>query len=188
MTADSQNLSVLSPWIPVAVQVLLGILTLAGSGVVVHQLKAKQDREEFLRGKLEALFEAIVNFHDLFAFTMTNWLFVIGRDITWEEAQARNEEETKGRPGHYGTAEMLISFYFPSLLPKFQKCRDAANKGTAVQQKLSRLVTTKQDVSVLLEPTITALTEFDEAVKNLKRAIVDKGENLRLLARDTDDK
>jgi hypothetical protein len=57
---------VLSPWIPVIVQVGLGLLTIAGSGimsgVVTHKLNVTKEREEFLRGSLKISLRQLEDF------------------------------------------------------------------------------------------------------------------------------
>jgi hypothetical protein len=52
----------LNPWIPVAVQAGVGILSIAGSGVVVHWLNTRKERKEFHREKLEDLSVAVGEF------------------------------------------------------------------------------------------------------------------------------
>lgn len=56
----------MSPWIPVLTQIGLGLLTIIGSGVVVHKLNADKDQREFTRTKLEALFIAVQEFDQMF--------------------------------------------------------------------------------------------------------------------------
>jgi hypothetical protein len=56
----------MSAWIPVLTQVTLGLLTIIGSGVVVHKLNAGKDQREFTRTKLEALFVAVQEFDQFF--------------------------------------------------------------------------------------------------------------------------
>jgi hypothetical protein len=171
---------------PVIVQVGLGLLTIAGSGimsgVVTHKLNVTKEREEFLRGKLEDLFEAVGGFQDLFGECMMIWLRFTNDEFTFEEAHKLHGEVLDGKPEYYATAEMLINLYFRALLPEFQACRRAADNVTAIQLKLRRLADgPKANILILYNPLHEAITEFHKNLIALKGAILERGASLKLL-------
>lgn len=45
----------INPWIPVIVQVGLGLITIAGTGVVVHWLNTRKERKDFYRAKARSV-------------------------------------------------------------------------------------------------------------------------------------
>jgi hypothetical protein len=91
----------MNSWIPVVVQIGLGLLTIAGSGivsgVVTHKLNARKDKLEFKRSKLEALFAAVLGYDQLSATCMMAWAYAMHGYIPAKEAQERHENETKDK-------------------------------------------------------------------------------------------
>src|SRR5580704_9591145 len=102
----------MSDWIPVLTQITLGLLTIIGSGVVVHNLNASKDQREFIRTKLEALFVAVQQFDQLFATGMSHWIPVMRGELPYDQVAARYLNETKGIGDIYATTHMLVYLYF----------------------------------------------------------------------------
>lgn len=172
---------VMSPWIPMLTQVSLSLLTIAGSGVVVHKLNASKDRREFTRSKLEAVFVAVQGFDQLFATCMFFWVAAMRGEISYNEALERYENEMKGKPDHYATSEMLVNLYFPELLEKFRTLRSATDRVNAICVDFSRAVDRKEDTLGFVDLYLESLKDFHATTVNLKKSICEHGKKLALI-------
>jgi hypothetical protein len=122
------------PWIQVTVQIVLGLLTIVGSGVVsgmvTHRLNARKDQQEFMRTKLEALFNAVRGFGKAYSASMMVWISVMDGKIPYDKGQDMYIEAMKGKPDDFGAIEMIVNIYFPELNFPFQSLvakRDRVN-------------------------------------------------------------
>ena len=112
------------------------------SGVVTYFLNRSKERSEFLRGKLETLFAKISDFHDDFGQALFRAVSTIKRKLTWEEAMAERDKAMAGiasKADAYPAADMLISLYFPDLLPQLRRCKKAADRAFQLQLDLRAL-------------------------------------------------
>jgi hypothetical protein len=174
----------MDPWIPVYVQIGLGILTFAGSGVMVHWLNSRKENKEFLRTKLEALFLATGEFQQLCLTVMHPWAQVITGEMSFEEASAACDEASKNKPEYFETVEMLVRLYFPKLIPEFERCEESSSKVNVLMFKIRRASREKNSLAIesLVNPYLEALKNFDGALDGLKEAITRLGEEVGLLA------
>jgi hypothetical protein len=148
----------MSPWIPVLTQTIIGLLTIVGSGVVVHKLNASKDQREFTRSKLEALFVAVQQFDQLFSTGMSYWIAAMRGEIPYDQAAARYLNETKGMADVHATVHMLVYLYFPELTEKFRTMRAVSDQTTAIQHKFRTAVLRNED-------TLQFVNSFSESIK-----------------------
>jgi hypothetical protein len=175
----------LSPWVPVIVQIALGLITVAGtvvgSGVVVHWLNARRAHKEFLRGKLEVLFEAFGQYEQICFLTISLWLLAVTGRLSYEEANARDEKELRGVPNYFGTVQMLIYLYFLPLNPKFRKCVDIFEKGMVDVVRIRDKSSGVSSDMDLVPRLSQCLTDLVETAYKFKSAIRGHGDTLGLL-------
>jgi hypothetical protein len=172
---------IMSPWIPVLTQVSLGLLTIVGSGFVVHKLNASKDQREFKRSKLETLFIAVQEFDQLFALCTLFWVPAMRREASYNEVYERYENEMKGKPNYYATAEMLVNLYFPELLEKFRTLRSAADRVTEIQAKFRRAYDRQEDTFGFIDSYLKSLEEFHDTAVGLKKLICEHGKKLTVI-------
>jgi hypothetical protein len=172
---------VVSPWVPVIVQIALGLITIAGSGVVVQWLNARQAHRDFLRGKLETLFEAFSKYQQICLSTISIWSLVVNGKMTYQEALARDEKELQSVPDYFATVQMLIYLYFPDLLDECGKCSTIfENAMPYVVHVRSRGSSSPPETSI--GPRLSdCLTEFLTASGRFKVTIGEYGKSSGLL-------
>jgi hypothetical protein len=156
-----------SPWIPVTVQIGLGLLTIIGSGiasaVVTFKLNPRKDQQEFMRTKLETLFNAVRGFRKTYSVSMAVWISVMNGKIPYNTGQDIHIEAMKGKPDDFGTIEMIVNIYFPELNFAFQSLvvkRDRANK---ILAHFNGAVKADEPTDHFDRDFIGALLEVDEA-------------------------
>jgi hypothetical protein len=165
----------MSPWIPVLTQTIIGLLSIVGSGVVVHKLNARKDETEFIRTKLEALFVAVQQFDQLFGTGMSYWIASMLGEIPYEQVAARYLDETKGMPDMHATAQMLVSLYFPELKEKFQTMRTTSDQTTTIQHKFRAAVGRGEDTRPFVGPFTESIKSFHKTAVDLKESICEHG-------------
>src|SRR5437899_2947516 len=103
---------------PTWLALLLGLLTVLGSGVVsgivTYRLNASQKEREFKRQKLEECFRAIHHYILSIATSNLVWIDVMSGKITYDQANEMIIQEGKREDREYPlNAELLIRMYFP---------------------------------------------------------------------------
>jgi hypothetical protein len=174
----------MDPWIPVYVQIGLGLLTFAGSGVIVHVLNSRKEHHDFLRGKLETLFEVFSKYQQICLSTISIWSLVVNGKMTHQEALARDEKEFQSVPDYFATVQMLIYLYFPELLDECGKCSAIFEKAMPyVVHVRSRGSSTPPETSI--GPRLSDyLTEFLTESGRFEVTIAKYGKALGLLKKD----
>lgn len=116
---------------------------------------------------------------------MHPWARVTTGEMSFEQANAAYEEAAKGKPEYFETIEMLVSLYFPKLVPEFERCRDASGKMTGLMFKIRRASLNEDSLTTksLFDPYYEALKNFDSAIVSLKRATTVYGQEIGLLAK-----
>jgi hypothetical protein len=168
----------MSAWIPILTQIILSLLTIIGSGVVVHKLNASKDQREFMRTKLEALFVAVQEFDQLFSLCMIFWVSAMNRETSYNEAYERYENAMKDKPNYFGTAEMLVNLYFPELLEKFRMLRSAADRVTEIQGKFKRATDSQENTLGFVDLYLESIKGFHDTAGELKKLICEHGKKL----------
>jgi hypothetical protein len=169
--------------------IILGASTIVFSGVVsgyvTYRLNRSKERSEFLRGKLETLFAKISDFHNDFGQALFHAVSTIKRKLTWEEAMAERDRAMAGiasKADAYPAAEMLVSLYFPDLLPQLRRCKEAADRAYQLQLDLRALTEAGRDNSELLAPITAAAKGLYVEVEKLREQTIDLGKKLRIIS------
>jgi hypothetical protein len=179
---SKSQLEKVNAWIPVAAQTVLGLLTIVGSGVVVHRLNARKDQREFMRSKLEALFFALAQTDEVFSRATSCWYPVFLGGMSYEEAVAAFQEATKVGMDQSSTMEMLVNLYFPELLQELQRQKSAVIQIATVQgQVIKAAQFLEKDLSRFLEPYRESIKRFDDATEEFKKSIFRCGAKLKLV-------
>jgi hypothetical protein len=182
------NLVRMSPWIPVIVQVGLGLVTIIGSGVasgvVTHKLNARKDREEFMRTKLEALFVAIQGYIEEFAWSYSHWVDFMEGKVNYAAASESYEKDSRVVLGLYGTSVMLLNLYFPELLNEFEKLQNPKSKVSRLHLDIESAYQTKSEPARFLISFLESLVSFGDAGEELKKSIRERGRELNLTSRE----
>jgi hypothetical protein len=171
----------MSDWIPVLTQITLGLLTIIGSGVVVHNLNASKDQREFIRTKLEALFVAVQQFDQLFATGMSHWIPVMRGELPCDQVAARYLNETKGIGDIYATTHMLVYLYFHGLKEKLQTVRTASDETTKIQHEFRAAVLRSEETLRFVDAFTASIKTFKKAAEDLKKSICEHGKKLTVI-------
>lgn len=115
-------------------QILLGVLTVACSGVVsglvTFQLNSRRESRHLRRVKLEAVYLSFSGFIRQFGSYLLPYVSVMQNVISYDDANNINNKSSGNDEKHLGNIEMLIAIYFPSLEEHYKeliKIRDDAN-------------------------------------------------------------
>jgi hypothetical protein len=168
----------MNAWIPILTQITLSVLTITGSGVVVHKLNASKDKREFMRTKLEALFIAVQEFDQLFSLCMFFYVSAMQGETSYNEAYERYQNEMKGTPDYFATSEMLVSLYFPKLLEKLRTLRIAANRVIEIQGKFKRACERKENTLGFVDAYLESLNGFHNTAEEFKKLICEHGKKI----------
>lgn len=182
---DFRITGAVNPWVPVVVQIMLGILSIAGTGLLVQLLNFRKERKEFIRDKLEALFEEFSKYQQICSLGMSLWFLAGNRQLSPEVAESRYEKEVQTAPDHFGSVQMLIYLYFPELLPKFRACADIFERGMPSVIRVREVFSVKDPNLSALEKQLPRLAkcvaDFPEATEAFKIAISEYGKRTGLL-------
>jgi hypothetical protein len=166
------------------VQIGLGVLTFAGSGVIVHWLNDRKEQRDLYRAKLETLFVELGEYQEDTINAVFPFIAVIEGRREYASANQQMGASLSSKPNRYSTLQMLISLYFRELEPQLIKCRKATDDNAAFIFELRMLAEAGQSPSrQLLDPYEATIREFNQAVDALRDQIIKNGKRLRLLKR-----
>lgn len=165
-------------------QIGLGILTFAGSGVIVHSLNAHKERREFYRARLESLFVELWEFQQQKGLEMLGWSKVIESKISFQSVAERINELTGHGPDHYATINMLVNLYFPELLAQFRKLENVNTEETNLYLELRVLTESGQSPARLFNRHLVVMKNFEAELRKLQSDAVENGRRLGLIKRD----
>jgi hypothetical protein len=168
-------------WVPVIVQIGLGLATIVGSGVVVYGLNTRKEQQQFLRSKLESVFEAVVSLERKLGLRMGEYGLVIDQKVQFEEAYTIKRETRTSAFEYYVKIEMLISLYFPDLLPKYGELKELRLTAARLEERIERSVKANADLSEFRQPYLAIYNSFKLVVQALKIALRQQGQKLGLL-------
>jgi hypothetical protein len=159
------------PWIQLTVQIILGLLTIAASGVVTHRLNARKDQQEFMRTKLEVLFDAVRGFGKTYSSSMIVWISVMDGKIPYDKGQDIHNEATKDKPDDFGTIEMIVNIYFPELNFAFQSLVTERNRANSVLAQFNGAVKADKPTDRFARVFTQTLLDLDKAEEFFKEQI-----------------
>jgi hypothetical protein len=155
--------------------IVLGLLTIVGSGVVsavvTSRLNAQKTRQDLLRQKLEELFSSVQNFGHSFILAMISYPDA-RRRLSLEQAQKELQEElaqSQTDKQALRKCEMLVALYFPDLGPAYSIWDERQGEVVEILMTPGRLGLHE------------ALKSFNQEQKNLEAALSKKA--LALLKR-----
>lgn len=165
----------MDPWIQVTVQIVLGLLTIVGSGVVsgmvTHNLNARKDQQEFMRTKLEALFNAVRGFGKTYSSSMIVWISVMNGKIPYDKGQDIHIEAMKGKLDDFGTIEMIVNIYFPELNFAFQSLVAKRDRANSVLAQFNRAVKADEPTDRFARVFTQTLLDLDKAEEAFKEQV-----------------
>ena len=173
---------------------ITSLLTIVMSGVVSvvvsYKLTTNRDMASFLRQKAEELFIASEQYsRDMFGY-MTYLLPLFKGEITYGEYYEKQAEiSNDGSRGHQKMM-MLLSIYFPNLMPFFEEIDKWRSECVKIQtmHKKANVLGLADDPKTYLDPFNNAMVKFDIACKAFQQAIVARAREIEvepIISRDS---
>jgi hypothetical protein len=166
-------------------QVVIPLLTIAGSGIVsafiTHRLSATKADREFRLRRLEETFIALDGFSKHYTVEMLGYVPEIAGKMTKEEGKALRASHVDPTSGDkILTVEMLIRIYFPELRVRLEALlheRDFI--GHEIFSPFINGKVPEQARPELARKLGTAVNNFNIASKQLKEGIFEQAEKIR---------
>jgi len=120
-------------------QIILGLLTIALSGVVsgivTFQLNSRREHRQLKRQKLENLYESFRGFTTQLSSHWIPYISVMMNNISYNTALDMTIKSDLGKEKHLQKLEMLTSIYFPILQTHLNSLIEIRNKANEIMHK-----------------------------------------------------
>jgi hypothetical protein len=165
-------------------QVLLGLLTIFGSGVVsavvTYKLNAGRAEREFLRQKLEDCYDAVHHFCIVLAQGHLPLIDALRHTLTWDQANEMIMQESQdSNRNHWPTAEKLVNIYFPTLQESLLKITRARDRLCECEEIAKRQYAEGGNFNATINMYKSILLELDSAEKAFKLNIFKLSKKLK---------
>lgn len=160
------------------IQILLGLLTIIGSGVVsavvTYRLNASRSEKEFMRKKGEELFVAIDDFYKLVFKVNFVWLSAMrGQSAYGATLQSEVKILSDKKDDHYQRLEMLASLYFHPLLAEITQFNAVKSSLNKVRFEFESAHKAEQNTQSYATQFEALLTELEARTSKLKQRLIE---------------
>ncbi len=157
-------------------QIILGLLTIVGSGVVsaivTYKLNALRAEKLFMRQKLEECFTAVHHFCIGLFVAHAPYGNALSGKSTWDDAVELVQEKIKNHDKQdWPTIEKLVNLYFPSLEPNLSQLQAIKDRLFECNRAALESYLAQKGVLQRKDEYAGAIRDLGDIERNFKRAM-----------------